>query len=95
MLGTYAPEDHTWKWGWANASLSDAQRTATASLKDLAAVTGVDLFAQAEEIPLEDGMAWELAAMAVAVLQLQGVYRAPSSLGQHMTFLGIQQVTAG
>lgn len=93
VLGTFNPIDHTWKWGWANETLNAAQRNACAPLKDLATFTAVDIFAEEHEIPLQDGMEWELTAMAVAALNLQGAYRAPSAIGKHHTFLGIQQVT--
>ena len=95
VLGTFAPEAHSWKWGWANATLSDAQRQASSGLKALAGTTSVDFFAEEAEFVVETGMEWELAAMAVAHLNLLGVYRAPSAIGKHMTFLGILEVTAG
>lgn len=92
VIGTYDPEASTWKWGWANTTLSEAMRDATAPVKALAETTSVDDFAEAEEFAIEPGMAWEFAAMAVAELGLMGVYRAPSALGKHHTFLGIAQV---
>lgn len=92
VIGTYAPEHSTWIWGWANKTLLEPLQRRSDPLKALAELTDVELFADAEEFPVDQGMEWELAAMSVAHMGLKGCYRAPSELFGHHTFLGIKSI---
>jgi hypothetical protein len=89
VIGSFAPGESTWKWGYANASLTAEQRDACSGVRLLSTLTGVLDFDQEEPFEVSPEMAWELAAVAVEHLGLLGVYRAPSNLGQHQWFLGI------
>lgn len=92
VLGSFAPEESSWLWGFANKTLSPAQQAACAPVKALAEQFGVEDFNQAEAFEIEPGMAWELAAMACHSLNLLGVYRTSGSLNQHQWFLGLVSI---
>lgn len=89
VLGSYAADESTWLWGFANATLSEQQRAACTPVQELAERFGVEDFTLAEAFEIDPGMAWELAAMACDKLNLLGVYRTSGSLNQHQWFLGI------
>jgi hypothetical protein len=92
VLGSFAPEESTWLWGFANKTLQAAQQAASQPVQALAERFGVEDFKQAEAFEIEPGMAWELAAMACHSLELQGVYRTSGSLNQHQWFLGLVSI---
>lgn len=92
VLGSFAPEESTWLWGFANKTLSPAQQAACAPVKALAEQFCVEDFTQSEAFEIDPGMAWELAAMACAQLDLLGVYRTSGSLNQHQWFLGLLSI---
>jgi len=77
-IGTFSSTQDTWKWAWANGHLDQALRDKSAAFKALAARTDYDLFADAEPVQADAGMAWELAALAVDHLGALGCYRAPN-----------------
>lgn len=87
-LGTWASVPETWKWGWANSHIEAPLRDKAAVLKELAAITDYELFADAEPVAADEGMAWELAAVAVHHLQAIGCYRAPNR--ETFLFLALQ-----
>ncbi len=89
VLGSFAAEESTWLWGFANKTLQPAQQAASAQVKTLAERFGVEDFTQSEAFEIDPGMAWELAAMACHSLNLLGVYRTSGSLSQHQWFLGL------
>lgn len=93
FLGSYAPDSSTWKWAWSNEFLLPHLREKAACLKELASITGLDLFESGEAVHLDDeSMAWELAAMCVRHLGAFGAYRAPSSSQPWAIFLAIQSL---
>ncbi|MEO6698043.1 MAG: DUF6882 domain-containing protein [Paraperlucidibaca sp.] len=75
-IGTFAAAQETWKWSWANSKLPQAARDSAECLKNLQGVTDYDCFSDAEAFAVDDAMAWELAAAAVAYLQADGCFRA-------------------
>ncbi|HMU67913.1 MAG TPA: hypothetical protein PKE57_12225, partial [Cellvibrionaceae bacterium] len=89
VLGSFAPEESTWLWGFANKTLQPAQQAASQPVQALAERFGVEDFKQSEAFEIDPGMAWELAAMACHSLDLLGVYRTSGSLNQHQWFLGL------
>lgn len=92
VLGSFAPEESTWLWGFANKTLTPAQQAASQAVQALAGRFGVEDFNQAEAFETDPGMAWELAAMACEELNLLGVYRTSGSLNQHQWFLGLLSI---
>ena len=92
-IGSYASDSKTWKWAWANNSVLESLREKARTLKALADLTGMEIFADEETVEI-DGMpmAWELAAMSVRHLGALGVYRAPSSTKPLASFLAIMSI---
>jgi hypothetical protein len=78
-IGSYAPKRSSWKWAWSNPTVAEELRERALPLKELQAISGIDLFGNEEAFSIEDeAMAWELAAIAVQHLNALGCYRAPS-----------------
>ncbi len=75
-IGSYDPDSDTWLWGWANEGFPAALREKSAQLKRLEALTGFEMFGN-EMTQIDDDMAWELAAMSLALLDVEGVYCGP------------------
>jgi len=92
-IGSYSSESNTWKWAWANDSLTDSLREKASSLQALADLTGFSIFDDETAVEI-DGlpMAWELAAIGVRHLGALGVYRAPSSERPLFSFLAITSI---
>ncbi len=88
-IGTYSSGQDSWKWAWANGHLEQPLRDKAAVFKELAERTDYDLFAEAEPIQADAGMAWELAALAVAHIDAIGCYRAPNR--ETWLFLALEQ----
>lgn len=88
-VGTFSPKSHTWKWAWSNESIVPPLREKSASLRDLARITGQPVF-DTEAFAADEPMAWELTAMAVRHLEARGAYRAPGERS-HL-FLAIMEV---
>jgi hypothetical protein len=92
-VGSYATNSQTWKWAWSNDSVLPSLREKAAVLKELATITGVELFASDAPFKVEgESMAWELAAMCVRHLGALGAYRAPSPSKPLATFLAIRSI---
>jgi hypothetical protein len=92
VLGSFAPKESTWLWGFANSTLKPEQQAASTPVQSLAERFGVEDFSQMQSFEIDPGMAWELAAMACETLNLQGVYRTCGSLSQHQWFLGLLSI---
>lgn len=92
ILGSFAPDESTWLWGFANPTLNSEQQAATNAVQSLTERFGVEDFSLTERFEIDPGMAWELAAMACATLNLLGVYRTSGSLNQHQWFLGLVSI---
>lgn len=88
-IGTYSTTQDTWKWAWANGHLEQPLRDKAAAFKELAERTDYELFADAEPIQVDAGMAWELAALSVAHIDAIGCYRAPNR--DTWLFLALEQ----
>jgi hypothetical protein len=76
FIGSWAEEDETWMWAWANDSLDEKLRKDSEAIKNLQNKTGFDEFI-AEEVPCDDSMAFELVAAAVHELKAKGMYMIP------------------
>lgn len=93
-IGSFAPKHSSWMWAWTNPTVPAELRQKALPLKDLQAITGVDLFAFDQAFTLEgEAMAWELAAFAVHHLNALGCYRAPSPPDGPTIFLAITNLT--
>lgn len=77
-IGTYAANQETWKWAWANGHIEQPLRDKAQALQGLFGVTDYECFIEAEPFAVDEGMAWELAAAAVHQLGALGCYRAPN-----------------
>lgn len=92
-IGSFAPKTDTWKWAWSNPTVEPGLREKALQLKALEGITGIALFASEEAFPVGDeGMAWELAAIAVHHLKAVGCYRAPSGNDGPVVYLALTSV---
>jgi len=88
-IGSYSTARHTWRWGWANRPIVEAQRAKSSKLRGLYDQTGLDVF-RMQAIDADEGMPWELTAMAVEYLDAIGCYRGPA---KHLhVFLAIERI---
>ncbi|MFB3305275.1 DUF6882 domain-containing protein [Pseudomonas sp. AMR01] len=89
-IGSFAPKRSSWMWAWSNPTVPSALREKALPLKQLQTLSGAECFGAEEAIALEDeGMAWELAAVAVHHLNALGCYRAPTPPDGPTIFLAI------
>ncbi|WP_338525247.1 hypothetical protein NUH87_06290 [Pseudomonas batumici] len=92
-IGSFSVKTCSWKWAWSNPSIEPALRQAALPLKQLQAITGLDLFGNEHAFSIQDEtMAWELAASAVHYLKAAGCYRAPTSSEGPNTYLAITSI---
>jgi len=91
-IGSYASNSGTWKWAWSNDGVLPHVRKKAEPLRQLAAVTGLHVFAEQATMSVDENMAWELAAISARHLDALGVYRAPSSSHPLATFLAITEI---
>lgn len=93
--GSYSPRSSSWKWAWGNDSVLPALRKEAEKLKELEAITGLELFGEAHAFEVDDeDSAWDLTAMAVKHLGALGCYRAPSKEDGPVLFLLIMKIRA-
>ncbi len=80
FIGTYSELTNTWLWAWANFDLLENVRSRISSVQEFGDTHALPRLAirkwSASE---EDG--WKMAAVAVAVLNARGMYRAPGDHG--------------
>ncbi|WP_448650365.1 DUF6882 domain-containing protein [Pseudomonas fluorescens] len=89
-IGSFSPRHCSWLWAWSNPTVFPALREKALPLKQLQTLAGAECFGAEEAITLEDeGMAWELAAVAVHHLNALGCYRAPTPPDGPTIFLAI------
>lgn len=80
FIGSYSTLTRTWLWAWANFDLDENVRNQ---------ITGVQAFGNMHALPrltirkwrCSEEVAWNMAAVAAAVLDAHGVYRAQSRIG--------------
>ena len=81
-------------WAWANEAFPENLRTKSAQLKQLAEITGFDIFHN-EMAEVDQDMAWEISSMALSLLSYEGVYRAPANKTQYFYALtNVEKVNA-
>jgi len=77
-IGSYNKKSETWMWAWANEAFNDALRKKSLKLKELANITGFEMF-ENEMAEIEEDMAWEITGMAIHFLNSEGAYRGPAN----------------
>ncbi|HEY4079680.1 MAG TPA: hypothetical protein VGM81_03215 [Burkholderiaceae bacterium] len=92
IIGTYSLKAESWKWAWANDSMLTEIRTKATVFKELAAVTGLDFFEDADPLEIDPATAWETVAMCVKHVGALGAYRGPSSDGRLVTMFAITRI---
>jgi hypothetical protein len=65
-------------WAWANEAFNDSLREKSSKLKQLAEITGFEIF-ENEMSDVEEDMIWEITGMAVHFLKAEGAYRGPAN----------------
>ena len=76
-IGSWSGKSNSWMWAWANESVTEELRTKSATIKELAGITGRDFF-EKEAFEADEVRAHELTSMAVHHLNALGMYIAPS-----------------
>lgn len=88
-VGSWSGNSNSWMWAWANESVVDDLKTASATIKGLTDFTGYNVFSNGS-FAAEEPMAHELTAMAVHYLDALGMYIVPS--GNLKTFLALMEL---
>ncbi|QYE36314.1 hypothetical protein KZX46_10505 [Polymorphobacter sp. PAMC 29334] len=94
-VGTFLPAHSTWKWGWCNPSIPSEQQEKLAVLRELAEITGQELFRLDQPFVISREDASGLLAMAVQHLDAQGGYAAKivnmdgQSLDAHIAYTAV------
>lgn len=88
-LGSYAEGSGTWKWAWANDSVAEPLRAQSRKVRELAELTGMDLFRD-PAFEAAPAMAWQAAAMAVKHLGALGCYKA--RIGRSDLYMAVMTV---
>ena len=76
IIGSWAHREDDWLWGWANESLLPECRKDSARCRRLTDITGFD-FAVKKHVKADETMAYKIVAMALHVLNAEGMYRHP------------------
>ena len=92
FIGTLSRVTHVWKWSWANFELAPAVRGRIGAVRAFGEEQGFFRLTvptwQADEVE-----AWEIAGIAVRVLDAYGAYRVQSDHGFiYMAIMGIRRV---
>lgn len=90
-IGSLATAAGTWRWAWANDYVIAKQREKSLRIRELAELTGMEVFGR-EVFEADEEMAWELAAVSVAQLNSLGCYRVPAMEEDLLIFLSIDSV---
>ncbi len=78
LLGTWSGQDNTFLWGWDHPSAPAGTALAARALKDYADKHNIEQLKDRKQA-CDFEAAWNLAAMAVLLGDLQGVYRFQAS----------------
>ncbi len=75
-IASHVPEKEDLKWAWANEIYPLEIRKKSEIMKELAKMTGFEMFNN-PSIECDEDMAWEINAVACKFTNSQGVYRVP------------------
>jgi len=89
-VGSYNEEQQSWMWAWANGGVTGEINERAESIKVLEDKTGNEIFSS-KTIPADEGLAWEIAAMACNHYQGEGVFAAP--IADLLIFMVLSDVT--
>ncbi|MFV0523194.1 MAG: DUF6882 domain-containing protein [Acidimicrobiales bacterium] len=91
LLGTWNPADETFLWGWDHPSAPPGSAVAAGAVKTFADKHGISELQTAKTtVAFDDG--WPLAAIAVLLGDLQGIYRFEASPGGPWAYVGFDRV---
>ena len=91
LIATWNSADETFLWGWDHPSAPPGTAVAAAAVKTHADAHGIAQLQEAKvECSMDDG--WQLAAVAVLLGDLQGVYRGQAS-DTAWAYIGFGNVT--
>ena len=90
-IASHVPEKHSLRWAWANEAFPAEVRNAASFTRQLADLTGFDMF-NMETIECDEDMAWEINAMACRQAGALGIYRIPH--GQINVHVIINEINA-
>src|SRR6266513_3377435 len=89
FVGTLSTSPQTWRWAWANDSLSPTVTKAVAEVKRFGEMHEIPPLLE-EEWEADEADGWDMTALAVNLLQAAGAYRAPGANGH--SFLALTRV---
>ncbi|MEL6983687.1 MAG: DUF6882 domain-containing protein [Actinomycetota bacterium] len=92
LLGTWDPADQTFLWGWDHPSVRPGTAGASTATRDFAIEHGIAEL-QPSKVSCSFDDTWSLAAPAVMIGDLQGIYRMETSPGGAWAFLGFGQIS--
>ena len=75
-VGSFNEKLQSWMWAWANGGVTGELNKKAETIKALEDKTGTEVFSS-ETFPIDEGSAWEIAAMACDHYQGQGIFAAP------------------
>ncbi len=77
IIASFKSDDGSFVWGWANSSIVDALKTDALKVKEFGEKNDLE-FLTAPRLKVNEGEAWELAALANHLNETNGVYRGPT-----------------
>ena len=92
IIATYNTDDSTWLWGWDHPSVEPPLNEHAEIARQFGLKNGdeFEVFT-VNNIEIEEGFAWELAAMTCHLAGAEGVYRGPA--GSTMVFVTFSDVS--
>lgn len=81
-IGSFNSDNNTWMWAWANEAFPENLQLKSAQLKQLEEITSFEMFGN-EMAEIDEDMTWEIAGMALNLLNFKGVYRGPANNTQY------------
>ena len=89
QIGSWSSISDSWMWAWANESVIEKSKQKSVKIKELAEVTGYDIFLL-EAFEAKESIAHQLTAISAYYLNAIGFYIAP--FGELKSFLALTKV---
>jgi hypothetical protein len=89
FAGSVSTKTDTWLWSWANRSILETVRSRITAVRDFGERRDFPRLT-VPKWPAEEADGWEMAAVALHILDGQGVYRTPGDAG--FTFMVLTEV---
>lgn len=90
VIGTLDTTNSSWLWGWDHPSVPEPQAEHARIVRDFGAAHGIDRLTT-RMIEVNEGEAWDLAALALHLAGAQGAYRGPA--GTTLVFMTYGTIT--